>query len=47
MNPSTTFLPLDRRFALAANLPLPDRVQGAVLFADISGFTPFTAVLFQ
>jgi len=47
MNPSTTFLPLDRRFALAANHPLPDRVQGAVLFADISGFTPLTAVLAQ
>lgn len=40
-----TFLPLDRRRALAANTPLPDRVVGAALFADISGFTPLTAVL--
>ena len=37
-----TFIPIDRRFALAANQPLPDRVQGAALFADVSGFTPLT-----
>jgi len=43
----SAFLPLDRRFALAADRQLPDRVQGAALFADISGFTPLTAVLAQ
>ncbi|MBK8984874.1 MAG: AAA family ATPase [Chloroflexi bacterium] len=47
MNPLATFLPLDRRIALAADRLMPDRVQGAALFADISGFTPLTAVLAQ
>lgn len=47
MDPFTAFMPLDRRIALAANRPLPDRVHGAALFADISGFTPLTAVLSQ
>lgn len=47
MDTFTAFMPLDRRLALAANRPLPDRVQGAALFADISGFTPLTAVLAQ
>ena len=32
-------IPMDRRFALAAGVPLPDRADGAALFADISGFT--------
>ena len=35
----------DRRRALAAGLELPDRVQGAALFADVSGFTPLTEAL--
>ena len=35
----------DRRRALAAGLELPDRVHGAALFADISGFTPLTEAL--
>ena len=35
----------DRRRALAAGLDLPDRVQGAALFADVSGFTPLAAAL--
>ena len=39
------FLPIDRRHALAAGRPLPDRAIGAALFADISGFTPLTATL--
>jgi len=43
----SAFLPLDRRFALAEGRILPDRVRGAALFADISGFTPLTAVLAQ
>src|SRR6266446_4382794 len=39
------FIPGDRRRALAAGLPMPDRVRGAALFADISGFTPLTEAL--
>jgi class 3 adenylate cyclase len=35
-----TYLPQDRLRALAAGQALPDRTQGAALFADISGFTP-------
>ena len=35
----------DRRRALAAGIELPDRVQGAALFADVSGFTPLTEAL--
>jgi predicted ATPase/class 3 adenylate cyclase len=35
----------DRRRALAAGRPLPERVSGAAIFADISGFTPFTEAL--
>lgn len=40
-------LPMDRRLALAQGHPLESRPQGAVLFADISGFTPLTASLAQ
>jgi class 3 adenylate cyclase len=39
------YIPGDRRRALAAGVDLPDRVRGAALFADISGFTPLTDVL--
>ena len=35
----------DRRRALAAGVELPDRVHGAALFADVSGFTPLTEAL--
>ena len=35
-------LAADRRRTLAAGLAMPDRVHGAALFADISGFTPLT-----
>ena len=35
----------DRRQSLASGLPLPDRMQGSALFADISGFTPLTEAL--
>ncbi|MDJ0497867.1 MAG: adenylate/guanylate cyclase domain-containing protein, partial [Acidimicrobiia bacterium] len=35
----------DRRRALVAGEELPDKVQGAGLFADISGFTPLTEAL--
>lgn len=40
-----TYLPQDRRHALAQNELLSDRANGAVLFADISGFTPLTEAL--
>jgi CheY-like chemotaxis protein/class 3 adenylate cyclase len=39
------YLPMDRRHALAQNRALPDRCQGAALFADISGFTALTGAL--
>ena len=39
------YLPIDRRQALARNEHLPDRTSGAVLFADISGFTRFSHAL--
>jgi CheY-like chemotaxis protein/class 3 adenylate cyclase len=39
------YLPMDRRHALAQNRTLPDRCQGAALFADISGFTALTGAL--
>ena len=41
------FIPEDRRIALAVGRGLPDRTNGSVLFADISGFTPLTAALAQ
>lgn len=40
-----TYLPQDRRIALARGEQLPERVEGAALFADISGFTPLTEAL--
>ena len=39
------YIPMDRRQALYAGRELPDRMQGAALFADISGFTPLTEAL--
>ncbi len=36
---------MDRRQALAYGKSLPERTQGAALFADISGFTPLTEAL--
>lgn len=41
------YIPIDRCHALMRGCDLPDRTNGAVLFADISGFTPFTAALVQ
>jgi predicted ATPase/class 3 adenylate cyclase len=41
----STYLPMDRRHALAANRPLPDRAEGAALFADVVGFTHLTDTL--
>lgn len=39
------YLPGDRRRALAAGRPLPDRATGGALFADIGGFTALTEAL--
>jgi class 3 adenylate cyclase len=39
------YIASDRRRALAAGRAMPDRVHGAALFADISGFTPLTEAL--
>ena len=39
------YIPGDRRRALATGEPLPDRLRGAALFADVSGFTPLTEAL--
>ncbi|HEX7974942.1 MAG TPA: adenylate/guanylate cyclase domain-containing protein, partial [Anaerolineales bacterium] len=41
----SVYIPQDRLHALAAGQSLPDRVQGAALFVDISGFTPLTEKL--
>jgi len=39
------YIPVDRLHALARGAALPNRARGAVLFADISGFTPLTEAL--
>ena len=39
------YIPMDRRQALAGQMVLPERLSGAALFADISGFTPLTEAL--
>ncbi len=39
------YVPMDRRHALAAGEELPERMDGAALFADVSGFTPLTEAL--
>lgn len=39
------YIPMDRRQAMARGEELSDRMRGAVLFADISGFTPLTEAL--
>jgi predicted ATPase/class 3 adenylate cyclase len=41
----SAYIAADRRRALASGVELPTRAQGAVLFADISGFTPLTEAL--
>ena len=42
-----SYIPIDRRQALAHGTILGDRATGAVLFADISGFTPLTSALYR
>ncbi len=39
------YIARDRRRALATRTEMPDRVRGAALFADVSGFTPLTDAL--
>ncbi|HEY7130939.1 MAG TPA: AAA family ATPase [Candidatus Limnocylindrales bacterium] len=39
------YIARDRRWALSTHREMPDRVEGAALFADISGFTPLTEAL--
>nr|MBA3533494.1 hypothetical protein [Ardenticatenales bacterium] len=41
------YIPVDRRHALARGETLPEQSSGAVLFADISGFTPLTEAMAQ
>ncbi len=45
MEPLSAYIPQDRRQALARGAALPERMVGAALFADISGFTPLTEAL--
>lgn len=45
MHQATAYLPGDRRRALLTGQSLPERANGAVLFVDISGFTPLTETL--
>lgn len=45
MDTPTAFIATDRRLALMRRQPLPELMQGAVLFADISGFTRLTEVM--
>lgn len=45
MENPVAYIPIDRRLALAEGRELPERTQGAALFADISGFTPLTEML--
>jgi adenylate cyclase len=40
-----SYLPQDRRQALARGLELPEHAIGSALFADITGFTPLTEAL--
>ncbi len=41
----SAYIPRDRRQALLDGTPLPSRLTGCALFADISGFTPLTEAL--
>ncbi|MDQ6618674.1 MAG: AAA family ATPase, partial [Pseudomonadota bacterium] len=45
LNNLQAYIPDDRRRAVARGDVMPDRVHGAALFADISGFTPLTEAL--
>jgi class 3 adenylate cyclase len=43
----SVYLPIDRRAALLRDAMLPDRAHGAVMFADVTGFTPLAESLVQ
>ena len=45
MDRATTYIPMDRRQTMARGEALPQRMAGAALFADISGFTLLTEAL--
>ena len=45
MNPLAPYLPIDRLRALSARAELPSSSGGAVLFADVAGFTGLTSSL--
>ena len=45
MNSAEAYIPTDRRAALVTQRELPTTDWGAVLFVDISGFTPLTGAL--
>lgn len=45
MESFAAFIPIDRRIALHTGSTLPNQGSGAVLFADLSGFTPLTESL--
>jgi adenylate cyclase len=47
MESLAAYIPIDRRQAMARGQSLPDRSEGAVLFADISGFSTLTDVLLR
>ena len=47
MDLAITYIPMDRCLALAQKTSLPERAEEAVLFADISGFTPLTVTLLR
>ncbi len=47
MDSLSAYIPIDRRLALQAAAPLPDRTHGSALFADISGFTRLTRLFVE
>jgi adenylate cyclase len=47
MDRASVYIPMDRRQALGRGEELPERVSGAALLADISGFTLLTDALVQ
>lgn len=47
MESLAAYIPMDRRQAMVKGEDLPDRTEGAALFADISGYTPLVATLVE
>jgi adenylate cyclase len=45
MESLAVYIPIDRYIAITQGRELPGRMQGAAMFADISGFTPLTEML--